>query len=79
MKFDQVEFEARTAEKCDFHGIKALLKKLFDVGGVDQVDLTALTEFVIEQRSVGSVITQSRKQQVRRDLIAVVTGSSDTG
>ncbi len=69
---NQVEFEARTAEACDFHGVKALLHKLFEVGGPaamsgeGAVSLSELADLVINQRSVGSVITQSRRQQVNK-------------
>ena len=58
----QVEFEARTPEECDYHGIKRLLQKLFSRPSSVQVDLPALAQFVIGQRNVGSVITQSRNQ-----------------
>nr|ACO14740.1 BCCIP homolog [Caligus clemensi] len=52
----QVEFEARTAEDCDYHGISRLLKQTFK--GVE-IPLGDLTNYLIAQKIVGSVITQS--------------------
>ncbi|XP_040572162.1 protein BCCIP homolog [Lepeophtheirus salmonis] len=52
----QVEFEARTAEDCDYHGISRLLRQTFK--GED-IPLDALTNYLIAQKTVGSVITQS--------------------
>jgi len=53
----QVEFEARTPEERDLHGIISLLRQTFR--GSDDVEVTALARFVMKQRSVGSVVTQS--------------------
>jgi len=53
----QVEFEARTPEERDLPGIISLLRQCFR--GSDEVDLSVLAKFVMKQRSVGSVVTQS--------------------
>lgn len=53
----QVEFEARTPEERDLPGIISLLRQCFR--GSDAVDLSVLAKFVMKQRSVGSVVTQS--------------------
>ncbi|QQP58444.1 BCCIP -like protein [Caligus rogercresseyi] len=52
----QVEFEARTAEDCDYHGITRLLKQTFKG---DEIPLDGLANYIIAQKTVGSVITQS--------------------
>ncbi len=57
----QVEFEARTPEDCDYHGVRRLLCKLFNVRP-DAVDLSKMAETIIGQRIVGSVITQSKEE-----------------
>jgi len=53
----QVEFEARTPEERDLPGIISLLRQCFR--GSDEIDVSALARFVMKQRSVGSVVTQS--------------------
>ena len=53
----QVEFEARTPEERDLPGVISLLKQCFR--GSEDVDLSALAQYVLKQRSVGSVVTQS--------------------
>jgi len=53
----QVEFEARTPEERDLPGIISLLRQCFR--GSEEVDVSALARFVMKQRSVGSVVTQS--------------------
>lgn len=53
----QVEFEARTPEERDLPGIISLLRQCFR--GTEEVDVSALARFVMKQRSVGSVVTQS--------------------
>ena len=53
----QVEFEARTPEERDLPGIISLLRQCFR--GSDEVDLSVLAKFIMKQRSVGSVVTQS--------------------
>jgi protein BCP1 len=51
-----VEFEARTPEERDFPGIVALLRQC--LRGSD-IDISAVAKFILKQRSVGSVVTQS--------------------
>ena len=53
----QVEFEARTPEERDLPGIISLLKQCFR--GSEDVDMSALAQYVLKQRCVGSVVTQS--------------------
>lgn len=53
----QVEFEARTPEEVDFHGICGLLRKAYRSSS--GVDVSGLADFIIRQRNVGSVVTQS--------------------
>ncbi len=53
----QVEFEARTPEERDITGIISLLNQCLR-GSVD-VDVSALARYIVNQRSVGSVVTQS--------------------
>ena len=53
----QVEFEARTPEERDLPGIVSLLRQCFRDS--DDVHLGNLAKFVMKQRSVGSVVTQS--------------------
>ncbi|KAI8423084.1 hypothetical protein MSG28_014169, partial [Choristoneura fumiferana] len=51
----QADFEGRNPEDCDFHGIKQLLRQLFLK---TNVDLGALTQTIISQNYVGSVVKQ---------------------
>ncbi|XP_075986772.1 protein BCCIP homolog [Anticarsia gemmatalis] len=51
----QADFEGRNPEDCDFHGIKQLLRQLFLKANVD---LGALTQIIISQNYVGSVVKQ---------------------
>lgn len=53
----QVEFEARTPEERDTPGIVSLLRQCFRDS--DDVHLGNLAKFIMKQRSVGSVVTQS--------------------
>merc|ERR1712083_710811 len=53
----QVEFEARTPEERDLPGVISLLKQCFR--GSEDVSLGELAQYVLKQRSVGSVVTQS--------------------
>ena len=53
----QVEFEARTPEERDLPGVVSLLKQCFR--GSEDVNLGELAQYVLKQRSVGSVVTQS--------------------
>jgi len=53
----QVEFEARSPEEEDFHGIKRLLQQLFLRNHV--VNISKLSEAILSQKHIGSVIKQS--------------------
>ncbi|EEC16662.1 CDK inhibitor P21 binding protein, putative [Ixodes scapularis] len=50
-----VDFEARTPDDSDFHGIKRLMQQLFLKA---RVNLTDLTNLILEQNFVSSVIKQ---------------------
>ena len=52
----QVDFEGRNPQDPDFHGIKTLLQQLFLKA---HVDLSGLTDLIISQNYVGSVVKQS--------------------
>ncbi|KAK3589868.1 hypothetical protein CHS0354_015895 [Potamilus streckersoni] len=52
----QVDFEARVPEDSDFHGIKNLLKQVFLKS---HVDTSELTEVIISQNYIGSVVKQT--------------------
>ncbi|XP_058797989.1 protein BCCIP homolog [Phymastichus coffea] len=53
----QVDFEGRNPEDPDFHGIKTLLQQLFLKA---HIDLNKLTDLIIQQNYVGSVVKQSQ-------------------
>jgi len=53
----QVEFEARSPEEEDYHGIRRLLQQLFL--RTQTVNVSKLAETVLGQRYIGSVIKQS--------------------
>jgi len=53
----QVEFEARSPDENDFHGIKRLLQQLFLRNQV--VNVSKLAESILAQRHIGSVIKQT--------------------
>lgn len=57
----QVEFEARTPEGEDFHGVKRLLQQLFLRSSV--VDASKLADSILAQRGIGSVIKQSLPEE----------------
>jgi len=61
----QVEFEARTPEERDLPGIVSLLRQCFR--GSDDVELGHLAKFIMKQRSVGSVVTQSPSDSTDED------------
>lgn len=52
----QVDFEGRNPQDPDYHGIKILLQQLFLKA---HIDLGALTDLIISQSYVGSVVKQS--------------------
>jgi len=58
----QVDFEARSPQECDFHGIVNLLRQMMrsNAGSnTSSVNVSDLANHLIAQRNVGSVITQS--------------------
>lgn len=56
MKEIQADFEGRNPEAQDFHGIKQLLKQLFLKA---HIDLSQMSDLLIQQTGVGSVLKQS--------------------
>ncbi|XP_011497256.1 PREDICTED: protein BCCIP homolog [Ceratosolen solmsi marchali] len=52
----QVDFEGHIPQDPDFHGIKTLLQQLFLKA---QIDLCSLTNLIISQNYIGSVVKQS--------------------
>jgi len=52
----QVDFEGRNPQDPDYHGIKTLLQQLFLKA---HIDLNGLTDLIISQNYVGSVVKQS--------------------
>lgn len=52
----QLDFEGRNPQDPDYHGIKTLLKQLFLKA---RIDLGGLTDLIISQNYVGSVVKQS--------------------
>lgn len=52
----QVDFEGRNPQDPDFNGIKTLLQQLFLKA---HLDLGGLTDLIISQNYVGSVVKQS--------------------
>ena len=56
----QVDFEGRNPQDPDFHGIKTLLQQLFLKA---HVDLSSLTDLIISQNYIGSVVKQSQDEE----------------
>ncbi|KAL2714482.1 protein BCCIP [Vespula squamosa] len=52
----QVDFEGRNPQDPDYHGIKTLLQQLFLKA---HIDLGGLTDFIVAQNYIGSVVKQS--------------------
>lgn len=50
-----VDFEWFDPQEIDFHGIKLLLRQLFDVDS-DLFDISALSELIISQAHLGSTV-----------------------
>jgi len=61
----QVEFEARSPEGEDYLGIKRLLQQLFLKTQI--VDCSRVTDTILAQRGIGSVIKQSVPDQAVED------------
>ena len=60
----QVDFEGRNPLDPDYHGIKTLLKQLFLKA---HIDLGGLTDLIISQNYVGSVVKQSEDLEISDD------------
>lgn len=56
----QVDFEGRNPQDPDYHGIKTLLQQLFLKA---HLDLGSLTDLIITQNYVGSVVKQSQDDE----------------
>lgn len=54
----QIDFEGRNPQDPDYHGIKTLLQQLFLKA---HIDLGGLTDLIISQNYVGSVVKQSEE------------------
>ncbi|KAK7500687.1 hypothetical protein BaRGS_00007931 [Batillaria attramentaria] len=63
----QVEFEARMPEDSDFNGIKTLLQQLFLK---TSINLSEMTDLIISQNYVGSVI---KEKECVKQLVSLVT------
>jgi len=61
----QVEFEARSPEGEDFNGIKCLLQQLFLRSSI--VDCSLLTDTILSQRGIGSVIKVCAPDEVEME------------
>merc|ERR1712142_878891 len=59
-----VNFDAQTATDADFHGIKRLLHQLFLKANVN---LSSLTDVILGQNHVGSVIKQAPLDEEEED------------
>merc|ERR1719391_539117 len=70
-----VNFDAQTATDSDFHGIKRLLQQLFLKANVN---LSALTDVILGQNHVGSVIKQAPldEDEMESDAVNEVFGIS---
>ena len=60
----QIDFEGRNPIDSDFHGIKQLLSQLFLKA---HINLTELTNLIINQNFIGSVIKQSDRDDEESD------------
>ncbi|XP_011874993.1 PREDICTED: protein BCCIP homolog [Vollenhovia emeryi] len=60
----QVDFEGRNPQDPDYHGIKTLLQQLFLKA---HIDLGGLTDLIISQNYVGSVVKQSEEVEEESD------------
>jgi len=62
----QVEFEARAPDEDDFHGIKLLVKQLFLRSAA--VNISKVTETILNQRFIGSVIKTVQPEEEDDDM-----------
>lgn len=60
----QADFEGRNPEGQDFHGIKQLLQQLFLKA---HIDLSQMSDMIIAQNGVGSVLKQSYNDEEDED------------
>lgn len=59
-----MDFEGRNPQDPDYHGIKILLQQLFLKA---HIDLGGLTDLIISQNYVGSVVKQSDNEEESDD------------
>ena len=64
----KVEFEARAPDEDDFHGIKLLVKQLFLRSAA--VNVSKVTETILNQRYIGSVIKTVQPEEDEDDDLA---------
>ena len=64
----KVEFEARAPDEDDFHGIKLLVKQLFLRSAA--VNVSKVTETILNQRYIGSVIKTVQPDEDEEDDLA---------
>ena len=62
----QVEFEARAPDEDDYHGIKLLVKQLFLRSAA--VNISKVTETILNQRFIGSVIKTVQPEEEDDDM-----------
>jgi len=72
----QATFEGRNPEGQDFHGIKQLLMQLFLKA---QIELSQISDMLIEQAGVGSVLKQSYNDSDDEDDMELTTDSDVFG
>lgn len=61
MEIVNVDFEWFDFQEIDFHGLKHLIRQLFDVDAQD-IDLSALSDLVISQPHLGSTVKTDGKE-----------------
>ncbi|KAF3915167.1 hypothetical protein ABW20_dc0104646 [Dactylellina cionopaga] len=66
-----VDFEFFDPQEHDFHGIKQLLRQLFDADSV-LLDLSALTDLILEQKLVGSTVKVDGREGDPYSFLSVV-------
>ena len=63
----EIQVEARTLEERDLPRVISLLKQCFR--GSEDVNLGELAQYVLKQRSVGSVVTQSPSDSTDDEVV----------
>ncbi len=61
MEIVNVDFEWFDFQEIDFHGLKHLIRQLFDVDSQD-IDLSALSDLIISQPHLGSTVKTDGKE-----------------